>query len=277
MPACEPSARPFSPITQQVGSMSSIHFVGGEKGGVGKSVLARLLAQYHIDRQRPFSAFDTDRSHGAMLRFYADYSQPIALDETESADRIMEGALESSQTILVDLAAQTALPLHRWIQQNDLLALAQEEGIPVVFWHVLDDGADGIALLGALCERYGAAAAYVVAKNYGRGKSFAAFERSPARERAQALGAAEIDLPDLHAATMRKIDHEGISLWAAAHNRDSVLGLMDRQRVKVWTRRVYEQLDRLAPDLFAPALAIHPVSNAAPNPDTYGSGDPLTV
>ena len=46
--------------------MSKIHFVGGEKGGVGKSVLARLLAQYHIDRGLPFSAFDSDRSHGAL-------------------------------------------------------------------------------------------------------------------------------------------------------------------------------------------------------------------
>lgn len=29
--------------------MSMIHFVGGEKGGVGKSVLARLLSQYFLD------------------------------------------------------------------------------------------------------------------------------------------------------------------------------------------------------------------------------------
>ncbi|HSS39597.1 MAG TPA: mobilization protein, partial [Polyangia bacterium] len=26
--------------------MSTIHFIGGEKGGVGKSVVARLCAQY---------------------------------------------------------------------------------------------------------------------------------------------------------------------------------------------------------------------------------------
>ncbi len=237
--------------------MSRIHFVGGEKGGVGKSVLARILAQYHIDRQIPFAGFDTDRSHGALLRFYGEFTQPIVLDDFESADRLMETALESDQDILVDLAAQTSLPLQRWIEQNDLLSLAEEERVPVVFWHVLDDGADGIALLGALCDRYNRDADYVVVRNYGRGKDFSAFDASAVRSRAEDLGAAVVDLPDLHAATMRKIDHQGTSLWAAAYNKDSGLGMMDRQRVKVWMRRIYQQLDRVGADLFtrAPALA----------------------
>jgi hypothetical protein len=30
--------------------MSTIDFIGGEKGGVGKSVLAQLVVQYAIDR-----------------------------------------------------------------------------------------------------------------------------------------------------------------------------------------------------------------------------------
>ena len=41
--------------------MSSLNFIGGEKGGVGKSVTSRLLAQYFIDHSRPFVGYDTDR------------------------------------------------------------------------------------------------------------------------------------------------------------------------------------------------------------------------
>ena len=52
--------------------MSSLNFIGGEKGGVGKSVAARALAQYFIDREKPFTGFDTDRSHTSFARFYAD-------------------------------------------------------------------------------------------------------------------------------------------------------------------------------------------------------------
>ena len=49
--------------------MSKIHLIGGEKGGVGKSVVARVVAQYMIDKSIPFLGFDTDRSHGSLLRF----------------------------------------------------------------------------------------------------------------------------------------------------------------------------------------------------------------
>jgi len=76
--------------------MSHIHFIGGEKGGVGKSVVCRVLAQYFIDHGMPFRGFDTDRSHGALLRFYADFAQPAVLDQHDSLDPVIECALDSS-------------------------------------------------------------------------------------------------------------------------------------------------------------------------------------
>lgn len=243
--------------------MSQIHFIGGEKGGVGKSVLSRLLAQFHIDRGLPFRAFDTDRSHGAMLRFYGEYSQPIALDEFDSADQLMEAAVESQQGVLVDLAAQTSVPLFNWVDENDLLGLASEEGIGVFLWHVFDDGADGIDLLERLLNRYGEGASYVAVKNLGRGKNFSAFEKSMARAVADKLGTPVIELPALHGPTMSKVDHGNLSFWAAANSRESGLGLMDRQRVKVWTRKGYDQLDALGESMFSrPVLDQTPVESA---------------
>jgi hypothetical protein len=225
--------------------MSKIHFIGGEKGGVGKSVLARLLAQHHIDNNQAFTVFDTDQSHGAMVRFYGDYSRSISLDAFDDADLLMEAALATPRNVLVDLAAQTSVPLFRWIDQNDFLTLAADEGVGVVFWHVMDDGADGIGLLQRLIERYGDAAAYVVVQNFGRGKDFSAFRDSPAHAAAEAVGARFIELPELHAATMRKVDHLAASFWAAAQNRPGGLGLMERQRLKVWLRKANEQLASL--------------------------------
>jgi hypothetical protein len=242
--------------------MSKIHFVGGEKGGVGKSVLARLLAQYHIDRDLPFQAFDTDRSHGAMLRFYGDYTRPVALDDFASADQLMEAAVERRQDVLVDLAAQTSLPLSKWMDDTDLLGLAADEGVGVVMWHVLDDGVDGIDLLGRLFERYGTRAGYVVVKNLGRGRDFSDFEASPARARADALGAPVIELPELHAHAMHKVDHHDLSFWAAGNNKQAGLGLMERQRVKVWTRKAYEQLDALGGSLFCAPITREPAAAA---------------
>ncbi len=47
---------------------------------------------------------------------------------------------------------------------------------------------------------------------------------------------------------MRQVDHSNSSFWAAvnaAENGDQLLGLLDRQRVKVWLRKVYAELDSL--------------------------------
>jgi hypothetical protein len=68
--------------------MSKIHFIGGEKGGIDKSVLARLLAQYPIDRALPFIAFDTDRSHGALQRFVRALSKKASVPDYPGGDGV---------------------------------------------------------------------------------------------------------------------------------------------------------------------------------------------
>ena len=94
--------------------MAHIHFIGGEKGGVGKSLTARVLAQYMIDKEIPFIGFDTDRSHGALMRFYSGYASPVVMDHYEALDVIVEAAAEQPERrVLVDLAAQTHDPLVR--------------------------------------------------------------------------------------------------------------------------------------------------------------------
>jgi hypothetical protein len=104
--------------SQESSYMATIHLIGGEKGGVGKSVVSRLLAQYMIDREKPFIGFDTDRSHGALMRFYSDFASPTVVDSYQSLDAIIEVATEQPELdVLVDLAAQTHQPLSRWLEE----------------------------------------------------------------------------------------------------------------------------------------------------------------
>src|SRR5918911_1991916 len=125
--------------------MAHIHFIGGEKGGVGKSLMARVLAQYLIDKNQPFLGFDTDRSHGALMRFYAGYASPVLVDRYESLDAIMEAAADQPERrILVDLAAQTNDPLVRWMDESGVLNLADEMGMKLTYWHVMDSGKDSV-------------------------------------------------------------------------------------------------------------------------------------
>ncbi|MBK1833173.1 hypothetical protein [Roseibacillus ishigakijimensis] len=216
----------------------TIHLVGGEKGGVGKSVFTRFLAQYLIDEQIPFAGLDSDRSHQSFLRFYGDFAQAIDLEDPESLDEIVELALsEESQQVLVDLAAQSAKSLWEWFSEAEVLELLEESGIRLMCWHVLDDSRDGVEMLGRLLDEFGEKANYVAVLNQGRGQDFTVFRRSPESETLKELGGTVIEFPKLHHGTMSKIDLADASFWAAANNPGSGLSLMDRQRSRVWLKR----------------------------------------
>lgn len=227
--------------------MSRIHFIGGEKGGVGKSVVARLLAQYWIDRGTPWAGFDTDRSHGALLRHYAEYSQPLEVSRMEDLDRLMEAATEEDQQVLVDLAAQSEQDLHRWMASSGVLELASELGIEVLFWHVMDDGKDSLELLDKMLGRYGSKAHCVIVLNHGRGDDFSAFHRSPVAQKVLEMGVPVLALPALQKSTMRNIDHLDKSFWAAMSHKEgpSALGLVERHRVKIWARAANAEFEKL--------------------------------
>lgn len=236
---------PQDPLSPGATSMATIHFIGGEKGGVGKSLVARLLAQYLIDRGLPFLGFDSDRSHGALMRFYADYASPVVIEDYESLDKVVEAATEDAQRrLIVDLAAQTHRPLVKWMEESGMLELARDFGIGVRYWHVMDSGRDSVDLLTRLLDRFGAQLDYVLVLNQLRGEEFDILEASGQKARALALGAQVVTLPKLHDATMTRIDARSTSFWAAA-NEGVGLTLLERQRVRVWLNKAYAELERI--------------------------------
>ena len=229
--------------------MGTLNFIGGEKGGVGKSVVSRVLAQYFIDQEQTFTGFDTDRSHASFRRFYADYASRVVVDSYEGLDLIVSGFEDNpAQSVIVDLAAQTAAPLSRWVKDSDLIALLQELGVSVNFWHVADAGKDSVDLLQRLIDTYGDLANYIVVKNMGRGSDFSLLEDSPELSYALGIGARVITLNQLHEASMRKIDRQNASFWAAINNKSGpdALGMLERQRVKTWLKSTYAALGELA-------------------------------
>jgi hypothetical protein len=231
--------------------MTRLHFIGGEKGGVGKSMVSRLLAQYFIDHEIPFVGFDTDRSHGSLLRFYADYAAPAVVDRYEALDAIVEAAVEQpGRRVLVDLAAQTHDPLVRWMEESGVLDMADLSGIAVHYWHVMDSGRDSVDLLNRLLDRFGQRVHYVIVKNQLRGDDFGQLQRSGELDRALGLGARVIEVRRLHDAVVQKIDARNSSFWSArqsGHIDGPGLSLMERQRLKLWMGHAYDAISRLGP------------------------------
>ena len=224
--------------------MSNIHFIGGEKGGVGKSLLARVLAQHFIDHHQPFIGFDTDRSHGALLRYYGDFSQALPLDAGESLDRVIEAAAEQPERrVLVDLAAQTQTALLRWLEETGAAEVAAELGLTLHYWHVMDNSRDGTHLLANWLDGPAGTLPLVLVLNEVRGDRFDLLQSSGLLERAQAQGAKVLRLRKMPEAALQKIDADGASFWAALNAGTTTLKLLDRQRVKLWLARTSADIE----------------------------------
>lgn len=237
--------------TLETAERSKIHLIGGEKGGVGKSMVSRLLAQFFIDREKPFIGFDTDRSHGALMRFYSGYASPVLVDRYEALDAIVETAVEQpGRRVLVDLAAQTDQPLVKWMDESGVLDLADVSGVAIHYWHVMDSGKDSVDLLRRLLDRFGQRLHYVLVRNQLRGDDFSQLEKSGEQERAVSLGARVVDVKRLHDTIVQKIDAANSSFWAAknlAGKESPGLGLMERQRLKLWLGHAYGEIERAQP------------------------------
>jgi hypothetical protein len=219
--------------------VSHIHFVGGEKGGVGKSVMARVLAQRFIDSGRPFAALDADQSAGALVRYYGDYTRPIDLGRTESVDEIMDRALGAERAVLVDLPAQSARALWSWFVGANVFDFAREMGVGLTLWHVTDGGFASVAQVERALTLFGSRVRHVLVKNFGRSREFSQLEQSPAMQMLGELSGSVLELPELEGSAMYAIDRSGASFWAAVNRAEgeAVMRPLDRQRVRLWLER----------------------------------------
>ncbi len=234
--------------------MSTIHFVGGEKGGVGKSVVSRLMSQYFLEKSKTFSGFDADQSHSTLTRFYPEFTQPVNLDIFESTDQIMERALEDDQQVIIDLPAQSERFLNRWIEENGVLDMCEEMDISIIYWYVVDDGIDSANLIDSFLTQYYANKnqgnlKFVAVKNQGRGTNFTAVDAAISKHAAlHSTTLQQAILPGLHKETMRKIDTLNFSFWGAENIKDKnlqTLSLMERQRTRVWLKKSYAMLNTI--------------------------------
>jgi hypothetical protein len=227
-------------------SMSNVHFIGGEKGGVGKSMTSRLLAQYLIDSGKPFIGLDSDQSHSTFSRFYGEFSSPLIVSDFDSLDQLVLLAQDNPNAdLLVDLAAQTSKQLGQWIEESDALGLFEELGCNVFLWHVMDDGIDSVNLLDQLLTRYQQPfIKIVVVCNMGRGECFSYFEKSNTYLKAQERGAFFLTLAKLQAQLAARIDFSNTNFWAAT-NSPGAANIVERARVRHWLKNNYNQFDKL--------------------------------
>jgi len=137
-----------------VATRGAAHFTLQGKGGVGKSLIAAILAQYFASKGETPTCIDTDPVNQSLLSYRALKAVHLAVRAKDSSrvderrfDYLVKQILADNGPFVVDNGASTFIPLSNYLLENNAMELLREASREV-FIHVVVTG--GQALLETL-------------------------------------------------------------------------------------------------------------------------------
>jgi hypothetical protein len=124
---------------------NSIHLTLQGKGGVGKSLIASILAQYFADRSREICCIDTDPVNRTLFQYKALNVNRLELLrdgrlDPRVFDDLMGRLITEDAMFVVDNGASTFIPLWNYILRNKALDSLAREGKKVYVHTVITGG-----------------------------------------------------------------------------------------------------------------------------------------
>lgn len=115
--------------------MKAVHFVLQGKGGVGKSFIASLLAQYIDQNETETHFFDTDPVNTTFSKYKKLGVEVVnILTEHQNIDAsrfdaLIEKIIEKDGVAIIDNGAATFIPLMQYLRENDVVGLLKDSGV----------------------------------------------------------------------------------------------------------------------------------------------------
>ena len=219
------------------------------KGGVGKSFFAVNFVQFLKDRAIGHVAIDSDNENSTLKRFHPE-TRFLDLASRRELDSIF-AALEKSNLVVVDCRAASTDLFLDYFAEVDLPAVLSALGASLTLVMPVNHEMDSVDQLQRVSDQLGKTCGYVVVRNAAHSDSFALFESAEVRERLKVeLAGRELTMPRMQDWLVEALNRENATVTAAT--KHPAFGLLDRQRLLTWQRRLYAELDSAAP-LLLPA------------------------
>ena len=246
---------------------NTVHFILQGKGGIGKTLVSTILAQWlaskdaagDLEEQRqPLRCYDTDQENATFSRYKAmDVKHvPVMTDsrtiDPKRFDALMIDILEEEGNCVIDNGANTFSPLMGYLLENDCFALLEESGRKV-YIHTIVGGGDTLhdTAMGFVSTAKATRVPLVLWENehFGllqsaSGKQFTesqTYADNSSRVRGRIVLSARN--ADTFGADIKKMNTA--RLTANEVRESDKFNVMEKQRIKVVFRDLFEQLDKV--------------------------------
>jgi len=237
----------------------TVILVGADKGGVGKTTVARTLLDYFGAHQTPVRAFDTEAPRGTLKRFHPDQTEVVDVTQVPDQMKIFDtlGSAAANVTV-IDVRAGLLSSTLQALSDIGFLESAKKGQITFAVFHILGPS---IASLNEIADtaHFVGDANYFLVKNRINDTTF--FEWDPKTYNSyfkELKGASEISIPKLNEMACEQVEVASqpfVSFIAnkTARGEPANYSFVLRGYVRHWLGNVWAEYDRVKLiDLVAP-------------------------
>jgi hypothetical protein len=229
----------------------AVVLVGADKGGVGKTTVARTLVDYFVAHNIPTRAFDTESPKGTLKRFHPDITTVVDITATADQMKIFDTLTNTNaQVTVIDIRAGQLLTTLRALRDIGFLDAAKKNQLTFAIFHILGPSVASLDEIGGISEFTGGAN-YFQVKNFINNTTF--FDWEPGTHEAyfkKIKDLVEITVPKLNEMACEQVELAGVPYLSFVANKgpngqSSTYSFVLRGYVRHWLGNVWAEFDRI--------------------------------
>src|SRR5437667_7772607 len=181
--------------------------VGADKGGVGKTTVARTLLDYFSANNVATRAFDTENPRGTLRRFHPDLTEIVDMTATSDQMKIFDTLNSATPSVtVIDVRAGLLSPSLTALRDIGFLDAAKTGQITFAVFHILGPS---IASLEEISEtaNFMGGAKYFLVKNFINNTSFFEWDQSTYNSYFRRIkDATELTIPKLNEMAYEQVE-----------------------------------------------------------------------
>ena len=222
--------------------------VGADKGGVGKTTIARTVLDYFTAHHVPARAYDSEAPKGTLKRFHPDVTDIVDVTSVPDQMRIFDNLSDSSVTV-IDVRAGLLSPTMRSLREIGFLDSVKKGEITFVVFHILGSS---IASLNEIEEAssFTGDIRHFLVKNFINDTSFFEWDQATHASYFKKKDAITITIPKLNEMAFEQVELASVPFVNFIANKDrngetTNNSFVLRGYVRHWLGNVWNEYDRI--------------------------------
>ena len=229
----------------------AVILVGADKGGVGKTTVARTLLDYFTARGVPTRAFDTEAPKGTLKRFHPDVTDVVDVTHVPDQMRIFDTLNSTDAAVtVIDMRAGQLSPTLRVLRDIGFLDAAKKDQITFGVFHILGPSIASLDEIEEIAAFLGDSK-YFMVKNFVNDTHYFEWdEKTHASYFKKIKDAVEFTIPKLNEMACEQVDLASVPFATFMANKKqnaepASYSFVLRGYVRHWLGNVWSEYDRI--------------------------------